>query len=928
MVLTLAHLNIRSLSKNFGSFKDHIYSANYDIIAVTETWLSSSIPDSNFCLDHYCFLRKDRNSIGGGVAFYIKNNITFTKLNYEALNNNFEHLWFTIIINHKKFLIGVVYKNKYTIDFLESFEDLLSLISPQYDELVCLGDFNINLLNFDSKHIKFNSLLESYGLHQLINAPTRITKNTSSLLDLIIVSDPKIFLSHGVVDVHISDHSLIYCQLLVPVLPIMSETRIYRDFSNFNYEQFCVDIQQITWGDIFQMDNIDQKVDFLSTNISTLFNVHVPSKIRRFSKPFAPWLTDNLKLMMSLRDNALKRFRLNKKIETWNYYKRLRNYTNSAVISEKKAYLAHQARINDSKSIWKTLNYMGIYSKTRTDIPIELRDPEEINNFFSTVSKSCNVADDELINFYNNNRKVDPNLQFSFFPVTEREVESILSTINTDAVGSDGISRKFIKLCCPYLLPIFTHIFNYCLTEFVFPSAWKNSLVIPLPKINNPSEFGHLRPISILPTLSKVLEKIIYRQINDYVERMNVIPTVQSGFRARHSCSTALLNIVDDILNATDENKCTVLILLDYSKAFDTVNHQLLVSILHFFGFDENSLVLIKNFLSDRSQQVKINNSISSSNKITSGVPQGSILGPLLFNIYTSNLASSLNYCNFHVYADDTQIYYPFAINSINIAEKNINEDLARLHEFSKRHSLLLNPNKSIAMLFGPTNARKEAMQSLSLSINNVPLAFKESTKNLGLILDTDLRFRDHINNCIKKAYCNLKLLFRNRLLLTLKTKILLCNSLVLSHFNFADEIYGPCLDSVTSKRIQKTQNTCLRFIYGIRKRNRVTHKLKDVKWLNMYNRRQLHAACLFHKIIIYRTPPYLYNKITYRTDVHNINIRTRGNVTIPKHKTQLYKRCFTYQLSHIYNNIPPNIRPLSIPAFKRHFFEYLFNHQ
>lgn len=231
-------------------------------------------------------------------------------------------------------------------------------------------------------------------------------------------------------------------------------------------------------------------------------------------------------------------------------------------------------------------------------------------------------------------------------------------------------------------------------------------------------------------------------------------------------------------------------------------------------------------------------------------------------------------------------------------------------------------------MLFGPSKARNVLLNSLSISINNLQLPFKGTHKNLGLTLDTDLRFREHVAICTKRAYTNLKFLYSHKEFLNQKSKIMLCDSLVLSHYNFADSIYGPCLDSLTSRRIQKTQNSCLRFIFGIKRRNRISHKLRDAEWLNMFNRRKLHLACTFHKIMLFKNPPYLYNKISFRTDVHNINIRNRGNVTIPKHKTHKFRRSFSYQIAHIYNSSPVGFRELSIGMFKRHYYEYLLQYQ
>lgn len=181
--------------------------------------------------------------------------------------------------------------------------------------------------------------------------------------------------------------------------------------------------------------------------------------------------------------------------------------------------------------------------------------------------------------------------------------------------------------------------------------------------------------------------------------------------------------------------------------------------------------------------------------------------------------------------------------------------------------------------------------------------------------------------NCSKKSYLNLKLLYPHRQIMNKKTKITLCESVILSHFNYADTLYGPCITVASSRRIQKVQNSCLSFIYGIRRRNRISYKLKDANWLSMMKWRSLHLACLVYNIIIFGKPPYLYNKIRFRTDVHNINVRNRGNVTIPNHRTEMFKRAFSYQVAVTYNKLAtPYFQLLKLSLFPKAVFTYLMS--
>lgn len=198
--------------------------------------------------------------------------------------------------------------------------------------------------------------------------------------------------------------------------------------------------------------------------------------------------------------------------------------------------------------------------------------------------------------------------------------------------------------------------------------------------------------------------------------------------------------------------------------------------------------------------------------------------------------------------------------------------------------------------------------------------------RNLGLLLDTDLRFSQHVTKCLKTAYANLKMLYPHRRVLSQPLKIRLTDTLVLSHFNYADAVYGPCLTAVDTNRIQRVQKSCLRYIFGIRKYEPVTYKLKDAKWLTMQLRRQLHSACLFHGIIKFERPPYLYRKIKFRSDVHTLNLRYKGLLSPPLHHTAAFLRSFTFNIYALYNRIPPPLKVMNIASFKASYKQMLMS--
>lgn len=930
----IALLNIRSLLPKFTEFKDLIQKYKYELILVTETWLNNNIIDDVISLEDYKLFRKDRNGRGGGVAVYIKNIYNCLDIHLEF--DHTEQLWICLNIQGNSFAVGLGYRppNFSFVDFVEELEEGMTFIAPRYNQIIYAGDLNIDFLNPNSAaYKKIYEVIENFDLTQIVTSPTRIGKTSLTLLDVVFCSNADIVNSHEVIDVpELSDHCLVSVSLNLKLLKSL-QPRIYtyRNFKYFNTENFKLDLEQCDFMSIVYCHNIDEKISILKNIVTDLFDKHAPVKTARLVKKSAPWLTDNIRLLMNQRDKALKRFRNTGLPNHYDYYKNLRNFTNLAIKNEKKAFLTHKINGKFSSSIvWKSLRELNVYSKQRSQqIPTHLSDPDTLNNFFVSSSNYGNTPDSDKLGFYSNNISNDIN-QFSFSLTDEREVFNCLQAIKTQATGIDGINIQMLLYCCPIILRFLTHIINECILHNYFPKEWKYAKVLPFPKIKEPNELKDLRNICILPTLSKVMEKILNNQIRTHLIKYNILNETQSGFRPGYSCATAVLGVVDDILSAADDNKLTALILLDYSKAFDRINHGLLLALLHYYGFGREALELMKSYLWERRQEVVVNGKRSNVLTVSSGVPQGSILGPLLFIIYTSCFQTNLQHCKTHFYADDTQVYFSFNKTSAQEAKDIINSDLESLLEISNKFCLSINPLKSKIILFGNKNSRENIKNILKINIGNNELEFVSVARNLGLYLDADIKFTQHVNMLMKRAYSNMKLIYGCNSWLEKETKIMLCDSLILSHFNYGDVIYNSCLSKHDNLRIQKVQNACVRIIYGIKRHESVSLKLKELGWLNMAQRRLLHSAVVYHKILTTKSPPYLYNKIHFRYLTHKLNTRNKNIITPPFHRTASYERAFKYNLAKIYNSVPENIKKLSIYSFRKHIrdliFKYNFN--
>lgn len=926
--LKIGHINIRSLTSHFSDFKHIVLQNEYHILGVSETWINNSIVDNIVQIDGYKFVHTDRVGRGGGVGLYVKDNIKFTVIN---LTNTIEQQWLKFSLNKTTFVVGVVYRppSMSCVNFLEVFESSVSTVIPLADKVFCVGDFNINLLHYESSEVKSAcEVFESLGLVQVIDVPTRITPSSSTLIDFILTTDKEMVITSGAESgALVSDHEFVYCITNVLYTYRVPLYKTCRDFKYLNHKQFENDLRSIPWNNIYDLQDIDSKVNFINENIMCLLDLHAPFRTYRITKPYAPWLTATIRAMISDRKRLLKKYKKFRHVSDWNCYKQMRNIITAAVRVEKKKFFS-SLNVNNQKEMWSTLKLLNLRNNKPNILPEHLSNVENINKHFITSIPTLPV-DKSLIECYKDMGSKKCISDFNFSPVNEIDILKIISNIKSKATGTDGINICTLNLCLPFLLPYLTHIINACLSRSVFPLQWKKARIIPLSKVASPTEFCNLRPISILPTLSKILEKVMEIQLTNHLRSRKILPIGQSGFRAGYSCATAMLKITDDILSALDRKKLTALVLLDYSKAFDTLNHEILINILSSVGLSENVCNLISSYLNQRVQAVTYSGNTSTFLNVTKGIPQGSVLGPLLFSTYISGFPSVFFSCEQHYYADDTQIYLSFGLDEGSQAVTAINYDLQRLYEYSVRHCLGLNSKKSSCIIFGRKAERDQFLATYqnAIVIDDEPIKFQDTCKNLGIVLDQDLRFTNHVTKCLQKAYLNLKLIYQNRHFLDKSIKTKLCESLVLSHVNYCDVVYGPCLRSFDIGRIQRLQNSCLRLIHGIRKYDHISHTLKTSNWLDMHDRRFLHSATLFFSILKLKTPPYLFEKITYRTDIHNINIRFKGTLTPPLHSTHLFKRSFSYQIASVFNKLPLEIKQSQDKiSFKRKLFKMLFS--
>lgn len=938
--LKVGLFNAGSLGTGHDNFIDAITRNDIDILAVNETWLKPGEEGRAPTLTGYRLHHIPRpltvRSRGGGVGFYIKRSINTRILPHpvDPLHISVEQMWLAVVLNGRKIVIGTAYRPPWmNVDiFLDAISDSISSFSS-YDNLILMGDFNINLFQVnDMKTLKLMTFLSCLGLSQLITEPTHHTETSQSLIDIVCSNlSTKNTLVQQVGNV--IGHCLVICEFHIKREKPVPRTISYRPLKNINMDAFNADLQLVRWDLMSTLDNVNEIVHAFNCGIVYLFDYHAPLKTVTIRDHSYPWITDTIKIMMRLRDEASADYNKCKSNSKKEYYKSLKSLVNKALFQEKAAYYKHNInnQIKNPRSLWKNLK-STLLPRNDLELPPSFTDPNEINKHFLNIPGALNVSISQLTYFEHHRFG---NATFHLEEVSLDSIIKIINKLKSNAEGCDYISLKMLIMTFPNTTDVIKDLINMSINSSVFPDVWKTAIVRPLPKVSHPAEMKDLRPISNLPCLSKIMEKVVCGQLVEYLESNNILPETQSGFRKGRGTVTAMLDVTDNILCAQDEGLCTILVLLDFSRAFDSINLNLLLSKLSYYGFDVKALKWFHSYLSERYQYVELNRPdgssiISERIAVTTGVPQGSILGPILFILYTADIGQHIHHCKFHIYADDIQLYISFKPSEIDNAISILNEDLLSIATWSTSNCLLLNPEKTKYLLFGSSHRLATLCPSINVMLQGQAIARVMESRNLGLHMDAGLRFEKHVIQSVKTCFYKHKVLYKARPFLQESLRVQLVESLILSKLNYMDTVFGPRLLARTQKLIQRVQNACARFCFSIPFRAHVTPYLNEHTILKMRHRRKLHLACLLFGVLKFKAPSYLYNKLSWlsKSRPHGSR-RCADQLATKSHRSATFRGSFRYAATKCWNNIPPPIRNIqNAQCFKINLKKFIFKHQ
>lgn len=951
---SILSMNIRSLRAKFNilsSFIERMKLQNTcpSVICIQETWLSEDDYVDVFKLSGFSLLTHGKSaSECGGLAMYIHNSIKFTKLESPKFNEIWEGQFIEVIGSRdKKIIIGNIYKPPSTSleIFSDSFVQFLSKFRRSR-ELVVAGDYNIDLLKIfatgNSKHQQYSEFFDTlctFAILPRIVSPTRIAtdRETGKITSETLIDNFYCRLQNhlsetqaGILVNKFSDHQPYFIVLNLgifrtkcPTNHITHRKTTKDSYDNFKHTFTSCNLTAITNSSVCGDPNA--LYDFLDNALAFSLATAFPLVKRRFNKYLDkqnPWITEETLRIIKRRDRVLKKRKKAKgkrlgKIS--DQLKDLNKRLDIEIYREKRTYYHNQfgTRRGNSKRTWDLINEILQKGKSGNFPEYFIgEDGEKIkgfkdaaegfNKFFSEIgpslAKEMPSGSGDVLDYL---KPADTSTEFHFTPVLDIDVSRALDKLKPKlSCGVDGISAKLLKFMKTEITPFLTIIINRTLQTGIFPQKLKIAKVTALHKKDDLSTFSNYRPISLLPSISKIFERIIHDQITYFFEHNNLFYSNQFGYRKAHSTDFAAIKFIENIIQKINSGSISVAVFMDLSKAFDTIDHQILLKKLKFYCFSENAIKLIKNYLSERTQFVNYRGAESSMQKMTMGVPQGSILGPLLFIIYINDLWKASESLEPICYADDTTctFYFPSGNYSISLINLLINSVLSKINNWFLVNKLSLNVSKTNFMIF---HKKSTIIPNLNLEINNINLKRVPHFKFLGLTISETITWDNHIKNISLKINRGLGIIKTVKSYLPAQTLETLYYSLINCHFNNHILLWGR-----NSKSIYKLQKNSIRLITNSHYIAHTSPLLKRLKILKFPDFYKLAHIKFYYKFFNKQLPISLLSlDIRMHSDIHPYPTRNSHKLTTVSDGTFFNSKSLIPPLIVTVNEMDPSIR-------------------
>ena len=945
----IVHLNIRSLPRKIDQLRLILEGSTIDIMTLSETWLHSKIDAQLVHVQGYNTYRLDRTirqgakvKRGGGLVIYAKTSLDVYVQEAECTSNaDVEVQWVRVRRHRSKDLVlANVYRpplGKVEKALKQLGQNLDSLAKPT-DEVLIMGDFNVNYQNQRSPNYKKIKFFEkANSLDQKISTTTRNTKTSKTLLDLAL-TNIKYIRAAGALDSFLSDHQPIFILKKKKKNTGKNEQRFEgRSYRNYKKQNFTDNVMNKEWGHFYNANDPTTAWEEMCKLIAEEADKMCPVREYKIRNSKPPWLANELIEQMKDRDYFYTKAKRTNNEDDWNIAKFHRNQVNCNIRKAKADFVKDQLKNNEGNGarFWRSIKQIMPSKKgAKNDAKISLQTeddknvpgekiPDHLNTFFANIGnindspKSIDLTDlsqlpsessmphsEEPIN--QKQHVVSPEEDMlNFSSVSRAEVEMLVRKINiSKSSGINLLSSRLLKDSFLALSDKLTFLFNLSIRTNIFPTQWKKALVIPIPKTGNPHKEENYRPISLLPLPGKILEKLVHTQLTAHLEENALLSDSQFGFRRQRSTTHAVSQLLNQIYANINRSVITTAIYIDFSKAFNCVQHSILLRKLAKLKLHDNIITWISSYLNDREQRTLVNNSYSSFLPVKQGVPQGSVLGPLLYVIYSNDITEKIRNSGFAFYADDTVLYSKK--KSTVQAGIDLQEDLDGLTDWCISNKIYINTEKTKVMFFGSkTKIASLDLPNFTINSNNIQRA--KTYTYLGIKLDEQLSMETHANSVIQKVSNKIYQLTKIRSFITKKAALLIYKNMILPILEYGD-IFLHSATHTIRKKLQTLQNRALRCALGKEKLAGSDLLHTEAKILKLKERRHVHI--LLHMFQLSQMPNFKLWK------THNTTgVRTRSSkkklLAFRRPTNEKYKKSITYQGPKLWNSLPGNLQKM-----------------